>query len=171
MSITDFFRTSNGQYRKYTKTDAGIWKQQVHGTPLLEQYGILTGQTVGAVTITLTTDGMPSNGASSVESANEIFLPNHTILSVDLDIVGWKEENDKVLVMKRRVMMSRSSGSIGNSRIGSVQTIGTDGSVGSPTFAFNNVIYDSTYMRITVAGAAAETVNWRCNYKVNRWAI
>ena len=97
-------------------------------------------------------------------ATNRFTIAANTALAVDVLLVARRSDdplNPKWLVA-RRFLGIRRDGSNNTSLIGSVQTLGTDQSAGSPTWTFALTADDTNEaLQLEVTGAASETVQWR----------
>jgi phage gp37-like protein len=85
-----------------------------------------------------------------------------TALAVDILLVARRSDTQDKWLVARRFLGIRRDGSNNTSLIGSVQTLGTDQSAGSPTWTFALTADDTNEaLQLEVTGAASETVQWR----------
>jgi hypothetical protein len=112
------------------------------------------GQTTNA---TATIIGLDAGG-----STVRFNIPANTALAVDILLVARRSGTQDKWLVARRFLGIRRDGSNNTALIGTVQTLGTDQSAGSPTWTFSLTADDTTEaLQLEVTGAASETVEWR----------
>jgi hypothetical protein len=112
-----------------------------------------SGQTTNATATILNLDGT---------ATNRFTIAASTALAVDIILVARRTGTQDKWLVARRFLGIRRNGSNGTSLIGSVQTLGTDQSEGSPTWSFALTADDTNEaLQLEVTGAASETVEWR----------
>jgi phage gp37-like protein len=95
-------------------------------------------------------------------ATNRFTIAANTALAVDILLVARRSDTADKWLVARRFLGIRRNGSNGTSLIGSVQTLGTDQSDGSPTWTFALTADDTNEaLQLEVTGAASETVQWR----------
>jgi hypothetical protein len=83
-------------------------------------------------------------------------------LAVDILLVARRSDTQDKWLVARRFLGIRRDGSNNTSLIGSVQTLGTDQSAGSPSWTFALTADDTNEaLQLEVTGAASETIQWR----------
>jgi hypothetical protein len=95
-------------------------------------------------------------------ATNRFTIAANTALAVDILLVARRSDTADKWLVARRFLGIRRDGSNNTSLIGSVQTLGTDQSDGSPTWSFALTADDTNEaLQLEVTGAASETVQWR----------
>jgi len=95
-------------------------------------------------------------------ATNRFTIAASTALAVDILLVARRTGTQDKWLVARRFLGIRRDGSNNTSLIGSVQTLGTDQSDGSPTWSFTLTADDTNEaLQLEVTGAASETVEWR----------
>jgi phage gp37-like protein len=95
-------------------------------------------------------------------ATNRFTIAANTALAVDVLLVARRSDTADKWLVARRFLGIRRDGSNNTSLIGSVQTLGTDQSGGSPTWSFTLTADDTNEaLQLEVTGAASETVQWR----------
>jgi hypothetical protein len=95
-------------------------------------------------------------------ATNRFTIAANTALAVDILLVARRSDTANKWLVARRFLGIRRDGSNNTSLIGSVQTLGTDQSEGSPTWSFTLTADDTNEaLQLEVTGAASETVQWR----------
>ena len=95
-------------------------------------------------------------------ATNRFTIAANTALAVDILLVARRSDTADKWLVARRFLGIRRDGSNNTSLIGSVQTLGTDQSDGSPTWTFALTADDTNEaLQLEVTGAASETVQWR----------
>jgi hypothetical protein len=95
-------------------------------------------------------------------ATNRFTIAASTALAVDILLVARRSDTQDKWLVARRFLGIRRDGSNNTSLIGSVQTLGTDQSEGSPTWSFTLTADDTNEaLQLEVTGAASETVQWR----------
>jgi hypothetical protein len=109
-----------------------------------------------------TTDATPTVLNLDATATNRFTIAANTALAVDILLVARRSDTADKWLVARRFLGIRRDGSNNTSLIGSVQTLGTDQSDGSPTWSFA-LTADNTNnaLQLEVTGAASETVQWR----------
>jgi hypothetical protein len=111
------------------------------------------GQTTNATPLILNLDAT---------ATNRFTIAASTALAVDILLVARRSDTQDKWLVARRFLGIRRDGSNNTSLIGSVQTLGTDQSAGSPTWTFALTADDTNEaLQLEVTGAASETVQWR----------
>jgi phage gp37-like protein len=99
-------------------------------------------------------------GASG--STSRFTIAANTALAVDILLVARRSDTADKWLVARRFLGIRRDGSNNTSLIGTVQTLGTDQSAGSPSWTFALTADDTNdALQLEVTGAASETVQWR----------
>jgi hypothetical protein len=112
-----------------------------------------SGQTTNATATILNLDGT---------ATNRFTIAASTALAVDIILVARRTGTQDKWLVARRFLGIRRDGSNNTSLIGSVQTLGTDQSDGSPSWTFALTADDTNEaLQLEVTGAASETVEWR----------
>jgi hypothetical protein len=95
-------------------------------------------------------------------ATNRFTIAASTALAVDVLLVARRSDTQDKWLVARRFLGIRRDGSNNTSLIGSVQTLGTDQSDGSPSWTFALTADDTNEaLQLEVTGAASETVQWR----------
>jgi len=95
-------------------------------------------------------------------ATNRFTIAANTALAVDILLVARRSDTADKWLVARRFLGIRRDGSNNTSLIGSVQTLGSDQSEGSPTWSFALTADDTNEaLQLEVTGAASETVQWR----------
>jgi hypothetical protein len=95
-------------------------------------------------------------------ATNRFTIAASTALAVDILLVARRSDVADKWLVARRFLGIRRDGSNNTSLIGSVQTLGTDQSEGSPSWTFALTADDTNEaLQLEVTGAASETVQWR----------
>jgi hypothetical protein len=95
-------------------------------------------------------------------ATNRFTIAANTALAVDILLVARRSDTADKWLVARRFLGIRRDGSNNTSLIGSVQTLGTDQSEGSPSWSFTLTADDTNEaLQLEVTGAASETVQWR----------
>jgi hypothetical protein len=111
------------------------------------------GQTTNATATVLNLDAT---------ATNRFTIAASTALAVDILLVARRSDTQDKWLVARRFLGIRRDGSNNTSLIGSVQTLGTDQSDGSPSWTFALTADDTNEaLQLEVTGAASETVQWR----------
>jgi hypothetical protein len=111
------------------------------------------GQTTNATPLILNLDAT---------ATNRFTIAASTALAVDILLVARRSDVADKWLVARRFLGIRRDGSNNTSLIGSVQTLGTDQSAGSPTWTFALTADDTNdALQLEVTGAASETIQWR----------
>jgi hypothetical protein len=111
------------------------------------------GQTTNATPLILNLDAT---------ATNRFTIAASTALAVDILLVARRSGTQDKWLVARRFLGIRRDGSNNTSLIGSVQTLGTDQSDGSPSWTFALTADDTNEaLQLEVTGAASETVEWR----------
>jgi hypothetical protein len=111
------------------------------------------GQTTNATPLILNLDA---------SATNRFTIAANTALAVDVLLVARRSDVADKWLVARRFLGIRRDGSNNTSLIGSVQTLGTDQSAGSPSWSFTLTADDTNEaLQLEVTGAASETVQWR----------
>jgi hypothetical protein len=129
-------------------------------TSLRSQFGTIPfnavywgGQTTNATATILNLDAT---------ATNRMTIAANTALAVDILLVARRSDTADKWLVARRFLGIRRDGSNNTSLIGSVQTLGTDQSAGSPSWTFALTADDTNEaLQLEVTGAASETVQWR----------
>ena len=109
-----------------------------------------------------TTDATPTILNLDAAATNRFTIAANTALAVDVLLVARRSDTADKWLVARRFLGIRRDGSNNTSLIGSVQTLGTDQSDGSPTWSFALTADDTNEaLQLEVTGAASETVQWR----------
>jgi phage gp37-like protein len=111
------------------------------------------GQTTNATPLILNLDAT---------ATNRFTIAASTALAVDIHLVARRSNTQDKWLVARRFLGIRRDGSNNTSLIGSVQTLGTDQSDGSPSWTFALTADDTNEaLQLEVTGAASETIQWR----------
>jgi len=111
------------------------------------------GQTTNATPLILNLDAT---------ATNRFTIAASTALAVDILLVARRSDTADKWLVARRFLGIRRDGSNNTALIGSVQTLGTDQSDGSPTWTFALTADDTNEaLQLEVTGAASETIQWR----------
>jgi hypothetical protein len=111
------------------------------------------GQTTNATPLILNLDAT---------ATNRFTIAASTALAVDIHLVARRSDTQDKWLVARRFLGIRRDGSNNTSLIGSVQTLGTDQSDGSPTWTFALTADDTNEaLQLEVTGEASETIQWR----------
>jgi phage gp37-like protein len=111
------------------------------------------GQTTNATPLILNLDAT---------ATSRFTIAASTALAVDIHLVARRSDTQDKWLVARRFLGIRRDGSNNTSLIGSVQTLGTDQSDGSPSWTFALTADDTNEaLQLEVTGAASETVQWR----------
>jgi phage gp37-like protein len=95
-------------------------------------------------------------------ATNRFTISASTALAVDILLVARRSDTQDKWLVARRFLGIRRDGSNNTSLIGSVQTLGTDQSDGSPSWTFALTADDTNEaLQLEVTGAASETIQWR----------
>jgi phage gp37-like protein len=95
-------------------------------------------------------------------ATNRFTIAASTALAVDILLVARRSDTADKWLVARRFLGIRRNGSNGTSLIGTVQTLGTDQSDGSPSWTFALTADDTNEaLQLEVTGAASETIQWR----------
>jgi hypothetical protein len=95
-------------------------------------------------------------------ATNRFTIAASTALAVDILLVARRSDTQDKWLVARRFLGIRRDGSNNTALIGSVQTLGTDQSAGSPTWTFTLSADDvNECLQCEVQGATGETVQWR----------
>ena len=112
-----------------------------------------SGSTTNATPTILNLDGA---------ATNRFTIASSTALAVDILLVARRSDTQDKWLVARRFLGIRRDGSNNTALIGSVQTLGTDQSAGSPTWTFTLSADDTNEaLQLEVTGAASETIQWR----------
>ena len=94
-------------------------------------------------------------------ATNRFTIAANTALIADIFIIARSSDNTKFLSARRSVAIYRDNAN-NTALIGSVQTLGNDQSVGSPSWSISIIADDvNDALQLQVTGATGETVNWR----------
>jgi phage gp37-like protein len=111
------------------------------------------GQTTNATPLILNLDAT---------ATSRFTIAASTALAVDILLVARRSGTQDKWLVARRFLGIRRDGSNNTSLIGSVQTLGTDQSDGSPSWTFALTADTVNHaLQLEVTGAASETVEWR----------
>jgi hypothetical protein len=111
------------------------------------------GQTTNATPLILNLDAT---------ATNRFTIAASTALAVDILLVARRSDTQDKWLVARRFLGIRRDGSNNTSLIGSVQTLGTDQSDGSPSWTFALTADDTNEcLQLEVTGANSETIQWR----------
>jgi phage gp37-like protein len=111
------------------------------------------GQTTNATPLILNLDAT---------ATSRFTIAASTALAVDILLVARRSDTQDKWLVARRFLGIRRDGSNNTSLIGSVQTLGTDQSDGSPSWTFALTADDTNEaLQLEVTGAASETIQWR----------
>jgi hypothetical protein len=111
------------------------------------------GQTANATPLILNLDAT---------ATNRFTIPASTALAVDILLVARRSDTQDKWLVARRFLGIRRDGSNNTSLIGTVQTLGTDQSQGSPSWTFALTADDTNEaLQLEVTGAASETIQWQ----------
>jgi len=111
------------------------------------------GQTANATATILNLDAT---------ATNRFTIAASTALAVDILLVARRSDTADKWLVARRFLGIRRDGSNNTALIGSVQTLDTDQSEGSPSWTFTLSADDTNEaLQLEVQGAASETVQWR----------
>ena len=95
-------------------------------------------------------------------ATNRFTIAANTAAMVDLNIIARRTDTVDKWFSSRRMVAIRRNNANGTAIIGSVQTIGTDQTEGSPTWSVAITADDTNEaLQVEVTGAAGETVSWR----------
>ena len=95
-------------------------------------------------------------------ATNRFTIAANTAAMVDLNIIARRTDTVDKWFSSRRMVAIRRNNANGTAIIGSVQTIGTDQTEGSPTWSVAITADDTNEaLQVEVTGAASETVSWR----------
>jgi hypothetical protein len=109
-----------------------------------------------------TTNATPLILNLDATATNRFTIAASTALAVDILLVARRSDTQDKWLVARRFLGIRRDGSNNTSLIGSVQTLGTDQSAGSPTWTFALTADDTNEaLQLEVTGAASETIQWR----------
>jgi hypothetical protein len=109
-----------------------------------------------------TTNATPLILNLNATATNRFTIAASTALAVDILLVARRSDTQDKWLVARRFLGIRRDGSNNTSLIGSVQTLGTDQSEGSPSWSFTLTADDTNEaLQLEVTGAASETVQWR----------
>jgi hypothetical protein len=109
-----------------------------------------------------TTDATPLILNLDATATNRFTIAASTALAVDIMLVARRSDTADKWLVARRFLGIRRDGSNNTSLIGSVQTLGTDQSDGSPSWTFALTADDvNECLQLEVTGAASETIQWR----------
>jgi phage gp37-like protein len=111
------------------------------------------GQTTNATPLILNLDAT---------ATSRFTIAASTALAVDILLVARRSDTADKWLVARRFLGIRRDGSNNTALIGSVQTLGTDQSAGSPSWTFALTADDTNEaLQLEVTGAASETIQWR----------
>ena len=97
-----------------------------------------------------------------IGATNRFTIAANTALIADIHLIARRSDVSGKWLAARRFVAIRRDGSNNTSLIGTVQTIGTDQSEGSPTWTFALTADDTNEaLQLEVTGATSETVQWR----------
>ena len=131
--------------------EASVLRGQVGFLPFRSVYW--GGQTTNATATVLGLD---------VASGQRFTIAASTALAVDILLVARRSDTADKWLVARRFLGIRRDGSNNTSLIGTVQTLGTDQSEGSPSWTFTLTADDvNECLQLEVQGANSETVQWR----------
>jgi phage gp37-like protein len=131
--------------------EIAVLRGQVSLLPFRSVYW--SGQTTNNTPTILNLDGT---------ATNRFAIAASTALAVDILLVARRSDTQDKWLVARRFLGIRRDGSNNTSLIGSVQTLGTDQSDGSPSWTFALTADDTNEaLQLEVTGAASETVQWR----------
>ena len=111
--------------------------------------------------------GTTTNNTATVlnldnESNNRFTIAANTAVLVDISIIARRTDTVDKWFSSRRTVAIRRNNANGTAIIGSVQTIGTDQTEGSPTWSVAITADDTNEaLQVEVTGATGETVSWR----------
>ena len=109
-----------------------------------------------------TTNATPSILAIDATTGIRFTIAANTAIMADLFIIARRTDTVDKWFSSRRMVAIRRNNANGTAIIGSVQTIGTDQSEGSPTWSVAITADDTNEaLQVEVTGAASETVQWR----------
>jgi hypothetical protein len=109
-----------------------------------------------------TTNATPTILNLDATATNRFTIAASTALAVDIHLVARRSDTQDKWLVARRFLGIRRDGSNNTSLIGSVQTLGTDQSDGSPSWTFALTADDTNEaLQLEVTGAASETIQWR----------
>jgi hypothetical protein len=109
-----------------------------------------------------TTNATPTVLNLDAAATNRFTIAASTALAVDILLVARRSDTQDKWLVARRFLGIRRDGSNNTSLIGSVQTLGTDQSDGSPSWTFALTADDTNEaLQLEVTGAASETIQWR----------
>jgi hypothetical protein len=95
-------------------------------------------------------------------ATNRFTIAASTALAVDILLVARRTGTQDKWLVARRFLGIRRDGSNNTALIGTVQTLGTDQSAGSPSWTFALTADDTNEaLQLEVTGAASENVEWR----------
>ena len=95
-------------------------------------------------------------------ATNRFTIAANTAAMVDINIIARRTDTVDKWFSSRRMVAIRRNNANGTAIIGSVQTIGTDQTEGSPAWSVAITADDTNEaLQVEVTGAASETVNWR----------
>jgi phage gp37-like protein len=95
-------------------------------------------------------------------ATSRFTIAANTALAVDILLVARRSDTADKWLVARRFLGIRRDGSNNTALIGTVQTLGTDQSAGSPTWTFALTADDTNEaLQLEVTGAASETIQWR----------
>jgi phage gp37-like protein len=113
------------------------------------------GQTTNNTATILTLDATGT-------ATDRFTIAASTALAVDILLVARRSDTADKWLVARRFLGIRRDGSNNTALIGTVQTLGTDQSAGSPTWTFALTADDTNEaLQLEVTGAASETIQWR----------
>jgi phage gp37-like protein len=109
-----------------------------------------------------TTNATPLILNLDATATNRFTIAASTALAVDILLVARRSDTQDKWLVARRFLGIRRDASNNTALIGTVQTLGTDQSTGSPTWTFALTADDTNEaLQLEVTGATGETINWR----------
>jgi phage gp37-like protein len=111
--------------------------------------------------------GQTANNSATIlnldaTATSRFTIAANTALAVDILLVARRSDTADKWLVARRFLGIRRDGSNNTALIGTVQTLGTDQSAGSPTWTFALTADDTNEaLQLEVTGAASETIQWR----------
>lgn len=109
-----------------------------------------------------TTNATPTILNLDNTATNRFTIGANTAVMADIFIIARRSDTVDKWFSSRRMVAIRRNNANGTAIIGSVQTIGTDQTEGSPTWSVAITADDTNEaLQVEVTGAASETVQWR----------
>ena len=111
--------------------------------------------------------GTTSNNTATIlnldaTATSRFTIAASTALAVDILLVARRTDVADKWLVARRFLGIRRDASNNTALIGTVQTLGTDQSTGSPTWTFALTADDTNEaLQLQVTGETGETINWR----------